>query len=180
MLYPATPLWHGSIDQPSSNQGASLARPGGNITGFTGFDYSLSGKWLELLKQIAPGVTRAAVIRDPAIIRDRPVGRPLVRGPLRSSAGGHRRPYGATPADICSLATAVGQRPQLDIEIRRNAALTWGRSQTGVSSDYRPDEKADLASFANKPNLRHTLDASVSHHLLQPSARGEAFGTLWR
>ncbi len=46
----------------------SLARPGGNITGFTGFDYSLSGKWLELLKQIAPGVTRAAVIRDPAII----------------------------------------------------------------------------------------------------------------
>jgi ABC-type uncharacterized transport system substrate-binding protein len=45
----------------------SLARPGGNITGFTGFDYSLSGKWLELLKQIAPGVTRAAVIRDPAI-----------------------------------------------------------------------------------------------------------------
>ena len=45
----------------------SLARPGGNATGFTPFDYSLSGKWLELLKQIAPGVTRAAVLRDPAI-----------------------------------------------------------------------------------------------------------------
>ena len=45
----------------------SLARPGGNATGFTPFEYSLSGKWLELLKQIAPGVTRAAVIRDPAI-----------------------------------------------------------------------------------------------------------------
>ena len=45
----------------------SLARPGGNVTGFAQFEYNLSGKWLELLKQIAPGVTRAAVIRDPAI-----------------------------------------------------------------------------------------------------------------
>jgi putative tryptophan/tyrosine transport system substrate-binding protein len=44
----------------------SLARPGGNATGFMSFEYSLSGKWLELLKQIAPGVTRAAVFRDPA------------------------------------------------------------------------------------------------------------------
>ena len=43
---------------------ASLARPGGNATGL--FEYSISGKWLELLKQIAPGITRAAVLRDPA------------------------------------------------------------------------------------------------------------------
>jgi putative tryptophan/tyrosine transport system substrate-binding protein len=42
----------------------SLARPGGNATGFLLFEYSLSGKWLELLKQIAPGVTRVAVLRD--------------------------------------------------------------------------------------------------------------------
>ncbi|MGA7025482.1 MAG: ABC transporter substrate-binding protein [Pseudolabrys sp.] len=45
----------------------SLSRPGGNATGFMLFDYSLSTKWLELLKQIAPGVTRAAVLRDPAV-----------------------------------------------------------------------------------------------------------------
>jgi putative ABC transport system substrate-binding protein len=45
----------------------SLARPGGNATGFTLFEYSISGKWLELLKELAPSVTRAAVIRDPAI-----------------------------------------------------------------------------------------------------------------
>jgi putative ABC transport system substrate-binding protein len=44
---------------------ASLARPGGNATGFTVFEFSMSGKWLELLKQIAPHVTRAAVLRDP-------------------------------------------------------------------------------------------------------------------
>jgi len=45
----------------------SLARPGGNVTGFMSFDYSLSGKWLELLKGVAPSVTRAAVLRDTAI-----------------------------------------------------------------------------------------------------------------
>jgi putative ABC transport system substrate-binding protein len=45
----------------------SLARPGGNATGFILFEYGISGKWLELLKQISPGVTRAAVIRDAAI-----------------------------------------------------------------------------------------------------------------
>ena len=44
----------------------SLARPGGNATGFSIFEYSMGGKWLELLKQTAPGVTRVAVIRDPA------------------------------------------------------------------------------------------------------------------
>jgi putative ABC transport system substrate-binding protein len=45
----------------------SLAQPGGNVTGFMQFEYSLSGKWLELLKEIAPTITRAAVLRDPAI-----------------------------------------------------------------------------------------------------------------
>ena len=45
----------------------SLAQPGGNVTGFMQFEYSLSGKWLELLREIAPSVTRAAVLRDPAI-----------------------------------------------------------------------------------------------------------------
>jgi putative ABC transport system substrate-binding protein len=46
---------------------ASLARPGGNTTGFTLFEYSLSGKWLELFKEIAPNLTRIAILRDPAI-----------------------------------------------------------------------------------------------------------------
>ena len=55
----ADPVGAGFVD--------SLARPGGNATGFIQFEYSLSGKWLELLKQIAPGVTRAAVLRDPTV-----------------------------------------------------------------------------------------------------------------
>ena len=44
----------------------SLARPGGNVTGFMNFEFSMGGKWLEVLKQIAPGVARAAVLRDTA------------------------------------------------------------------------------------------------------------------
>jgi ABC-type uncharacterized transport system substrate-binding protein len=55
----ADPVGAGFVD--------SLARPGGNTTGFMQFEYSLSGKWLELLKEIAPRVMRAAVLRDPAI-----------------------------------------------------------------------------------------------------------------
>jgi putative ABC transport system substrate-binding protein len=55
------------IDPVGAGFVASLARPGGNATGFTSFEYGLSGKWLELLKQIAPSMTRAAVLRDPAV-----------------------------------------------------------------------------------------------------------------
>ena len=60
VVFPAVvdPVGAGFVD--------SLARPGGNATGFMNYEYSLSGKWLELLKQIAPGVTRVAVLRNAA------------------------------------------------------------------------------------------------------------------
>jgi putative tryptophan/tyrosine transport system substrate-binding protein len=58
-VYVADPVGAGFVD--------NLARPGGNATGFMQFEYSVSGKWLELLKQIAPGITRAAVLRDAAL-----------------------------------------------------------------------------------------------------------------
>ena len=54
-------------DPVGSGYVKSLARPGGNATGFVQFEYSLSAKWLELLKEIAPGVTRAAVLWDPGV-----------------------------------------------------------------------------------------------------------------
>ena len=56
-----------NVDPVGAGFVASLAQPGGNATGFTIFEYSMSGKWLELLKEIAPNVTRVAVLRDPAI-----------------------------------------------------------------------------------------------------------------
>ena len=53
-----------AVDPVGSGLVASLARPGGNITGFSAFEFGLSGKWLELLREIAPGVTRVAILRD--------------------------------------------------------------------------------------------------------------------
>src|SRR4030088_559738 len=57
----------GVVDPVGAGYVDSLARPGGNATGFMLYEFDLSAKWLELLKEIAPGVTRAAVLRDPAI-----------------------------------------------------------------------------------------------------------------
>src|SRR6266536_6470388 len=56
------------IDPVGAGFVANLAQPGGNATGFTIYEYSMSGKWLELLKEIAPSVTRVAVLRDPAVV----------------------------------------------------------------------------------------------------------------
>jgi putative ABC transport system substrate-binding protein len=60
-------VFAGVIDPVGAGYVRSLARPGRNMTGFTVFEYSISGKWLELLKELAPGVKRVAVIRDPSV-----------------------------------------------------------------------------------------------------------------
>ncbi|WP_204349860.1 ABC transporter substrate binding protein, partial [Serratia marcescens] len=57
----------GVVDPVNAGFVVSMARPGGNVTGFVQFEYSVSGKWLEILKEIAPGTTRVAVIWDPTI-----------------------------------------------------------------------------------------------------------------
>jgi putative tryptophan/tyrosine transport system substrate-binding protein len=64
----SVPIVFGSVIDPvGAGFVASLARPGGNTTGFSAFEYSLSGKWLELLKEIAPNLTRVAVVRDSSL-----------------------------------------------------------------------------------------------------------------
>jgi putative ABC transport system substrate-binding protein len=60
-------VFTGVIDPVGAGFVANLARPGGNMTGFAAFEYGVSGKWLALLKEIAPAVTRAAILRDPSI-----------------------------------------------------------------------------------------------------------------
>jgi putative ABC transport system substrate-binding protein len=55
-----------TVDPVGAGYVASLAKPNGNATGFTNFEFSIGGKWLELLKQIAPRLTRVVVLRDPA------------------------------------------------------------------------------------------------------------------
>ena len=60
-------VFAGVADPVAAGYVESLARPGSNVTGFTVYEYSIGGKWLELLKEIAPGVTRAAVLREAGI-----------------------------------------------------------------------------------------------------------------
>jgi putative ABC transport system substrate-binding protein len=64
----SVPIVFAQVPDPVANGFvASLARPGGNTTGFTTYDYAASAKWVEILKEVAPGVRRAAVLRDPTI-----------------------------------------------------------------------------------------------------------------
>jgi putative tryptophan/tyrosine transport system substrate-binding protein len=82
-----------------------LARPGGNATGFTNFEYGIAGKWLELLKEIAPGVTRVAVLRETAIAAG-----PAQFGALQGSAsslGVELRPVDVRDSDEIERAIAA-------------------------------------------------------------------------
>ena len=86
----------------------SLSRPGGNATGFMQFEYDLSGKWLELLKQIAPAVTRAAVLRDPTITSG--IGQFAVIQSVAPSVGVEVRPVSVRDAAEIERALAAFAR----------------------------------------------------------------------
>jgi putative ABC transport system substrate-binding protein len=99
----------------------SMARPGGNATGFIQFEYSLSGKWLELLKEIAPGVTRAAVLRDPATTAG--VGQFAVIQSVASSIGLDVRPINVRDAgEIERAVTATAHSPNAGLVVTASAS----------------------------------------------------------
>ena len=104
----------------------SHARPGGNVTGFTAFEYALGGKWLELLKDIAPRVTRAAILRDPAI-----AGGPGQFGAIQAMApslGVELRPVDAADSgEIERAVTAFAQRSNGGLVVTGSPAATVHR-----------------------------------------------------
>jgi ABC-type uncharacterized transport system substrate-binding protein len=93
------------IDPVGSGFIKSLARPGGNVTGFTQFEYSLAAKWVELLKEIAPHVTRAAVIRDPT--RGYGIGQFAVVQAVAPSLGMELTPINAL--DVSEMESAIAE-----------------------------------------------------------------------
>ena len=96
------------IDAVGAGFVESMARPGGNTTGFTAFEYSISGKWLEMLKQIAPRVTRVAVLRDAAISSG--IGQFAVIQAVAPSFGVELSPYDTRDAvEIERAFTAMGR-----------------------------------------------------------------------
>ena len=86
----------------------SLARPGGNATGFTNFEYSMSGKWVELLKQIGPRVTRAAVLRNPTAAGG--IGQFAAIQSVAQSLGVELTPVGVRDADEIEVGVATFAR----------------------------------------------------------------------
>ena len=118
----------GVSDPVGSGFVASIARPGGNTTGFTNFEPSLIGKWLELLKEIAPGIVRAAVIFNPETAPGKgsffmapfePVARALNVEPIGVRV--------SDPAEIESAMTAIGRAPGSSLIVMPDAFTTVHR-----------------------------------------------------
>ena len=110
----ADPVGAGFVD--------SLSRPGGNTTGFLQFEYGLSAKWLELLKESAPSVTRAAVLRDPSITAG--IGQFAIIQSLASSVGVEVSPVNVRDAGEIERAVAAFARAGNGGLIATTSALT--------------------------------------------------------
>jgi putative tryptophan/tyrosine transport system substrate-binding protein len=135
---PGTPvIFVGVIDPIGSGLVASMARPGGSATGFTVFEYAIAAKWMELLKEIAPSVTRVAVLRDANV-----------------ASGIGQFAAVQTVAPIGTELSAIGVRNPKEVE---SALATLGRDQKGglivTASGFG----------ANHPELIATLAAR--HHV---------------
>jgi ABC-type uncharacterized transport system substrate-binding protein len=114
----ADPVGAGYVD--------SLARPGGNTTGFTIYEYSISGKWLELVKEIAPRVTRAAILRDPAIAAG--PGQFAAIQAVAASLGVELRPVDVRDAgEIERAITVFAQSPNSGLVVTGSAGALFHR-----------------------------------------------------
>jgi ABC-type uncharacterized transport system substrate-binding protein len=153
-------------DPVGSGYVSSLARPGGNATGFAAREYGVSGKWLEVLKQIAPAVRRAGVIRNPAV----PSGSGQF-GAIQAVA-----PYlgiDVTPIDVRSTAEIermAGLSPLL-----QTAALssrpTEQRSRTDKQSSRRRRGINCLQCIGNATSLRRAASSLMAR--TEPISTGE-------
>jgi ABC-type uncharacterized transport system substrate-binding protein len=126
-----------AVDPVGSGFVKSLARPGGNVTGFTQFEYSLAGKWVELLKQIAPHVTRAAVIRDPT------------RGP-----------------GIGQFAVVQATAPALGMELSPINALDVSEMESGIAEFARSPNGGLIVTVGGTAFIRDLIIALAAKHRL--------------
>lgn len=131
-------VFAGVTDPAGAGLVASVARPGGNSTGFANFEYGMSTKWLELLKKIAPGVTRAGVIRDP------------------SGVGGGAQ-FGAIQSVASSLAIEVSPIDARDAGGVERAITTFARSSNSglivTSSRFATVHRKLLITIAARHRL---------------------------
>jgi ABC-type uncharacterized transport system substrate-binding protein len=124
------------VDPVGTGYVASLARPGGNVTGFTQFEYTLSGKWLQLLKEIVPGMTRAAVLRETG---GAGIGQWAVIQAAASSPAVELSPVNAgPPAEVERAVAAFAQEPNGGLIVVVNAWATVHRDLViALAAKYR-------------------------------------------
>jgi ABC-type uncharacterized transport system substrate-binding protein len=125
------------IDPVGSGFIKSLARPGGNVTGFTQFEYSLAAKWVELLKEIAPHVTRAAVIRD------------------------HTRGYG-----IGQFAVVQAVAPSLGMELTPINAIEVSEMESAIAEFARSPNGGLVVTVGGTAFHRNEIVAFAAKHRL--------------
>ena len=129
------------IDPVGAGYVESLSRPGGNVTGFTPFEYGLSGKWLELLKEVAPSVKRVAVLRDPAVAAG--IGQYAIIQAVAPSLGVELRPIDVGDAgEIERSVTAFAREP--------NGGLIVVGSPSAVSSSRADRHACGAAPIARR------------------------------
>jgi putative tryptophan/tyrosine transport system substrate-binding protein len=113
------------IDPVGNSYVESLARPGGNTTGFIQFEYSLAGKWMELLKEVAPGVTRVGVLREPAAAA---IGQWAMIQAVAQSLGAELKPIDSRNADELERSiTAFARAPNGGLIVAVSAAARTHR-----------------------------------------------------
>jgi putative tryptophan/tyrosine transport system substrate-binding protein len=118
----------------------SLARPGGNATGFSIFDYSLGGKWLELLKEVAPRVTRVAVIRD-----------------------------AATPQGIGQFSALQSLAPSLSLEVTPLNARDAGDVERGIAAVERNPNSSLIVTGSNLAIIHRELIITLAARYKLPT-----------
>jgi putative ABC transport system substrate-binding protein len=124
------------IDPVGNGHVDSLARPGGNITGFIQFEYSLAGKWMELLKEVAPGITRVGVLREPGVAA---IGQWAMIQAVGQSLGAELKPIGLRDAgEIERAVTAFAHSPNGGLIVVVSAgSLTHRELIVGLAARHR-------------------------------------------
>jgi len=131
-------VFAGVIDPVGAGLVASLSRPGGNTTGFAGFEYGLSAKWLELLKQIAPRMTRVAVLRD-----------------------------SLTPVGIGQLAAIQGVAPSFGVELNPLVVRDVGEIEPAVAAFTRTSNDGLIVTIGTLTDShREVISALAARHRL--------------
>jgi len=169
-------VFAGVIDPVGAGFVTSMARPGGNATGFTSFEYSLSGKWLELLKEIAPNLTRVAVLRDPSFAAG--IGQFAAIQSAASSSGVDLSAIDPRDAgEIERALAAFAREPNGGLIVTASASALTHRHQIIALTTrlrlpnvypfrYYPAD-GGLASYAPEPNASFKLAATYVDRILK-------------